>query len=372
MKAIITPRTLSGTIAAIPSKSYAQRFLIASLLSGGPFPTFADAGDDIRATRDAVEALRAGERVIDCGSSATTARILLQILAVKYPDVSLTCSDQLKSRPLKTFINQNSHQGDYHLRDMKSSQYISGLMFALPLLSDDHSILLNEPLESAGYVDMTQILLRAFNVTVESITDDNTGWRIPGAQTYTTPDDYVIEGDWSSAPVWIAAGAQVTGLAQDTLQPDGKAFQQFCKREGDSFHRDYRVALPRVIDVSQCPDLTPVLAVMAAVSAGSTRITGTSRLRIKESDRIKTVVDLLYTLGGVVETKGDDIIIQGLDFLRGGTIDAHDDHRIVMAATLASCWCTDTVIIEGAEAVGKSYPTFFNDFHALGGHVAFE
>jgi len=371
MIAHITPRALSGSIPAIPSKSYAQRYLIAELLSGTyPFTEFDNAGEDIEATLSAVKSLHAGESAVDCGSSATAARILLQVLAVAYPDVALTCSDQLQKRPLEVLIDNPPQPGVYEVSGSQSSQYISGLMFALPLLEGDSTIALTSPLESSGYVDMTIEVLRQFGIDI--LPDAHSRWRIPGNQRYRAPSRIECEGDWSNAPVWLAAGAEVTGLSADTLQPDGQAFLAFCARTDKGYRLLPDLAFPAQIDVSQCPDLTPVLAVMAATRRGQTRIVGTRRLRIKESDRIASVVDLLTSLGGVAHTDGDDIVINGSGKLEGGTAQSYEDHRIVMAATLASRWCAETVTIVGCEAVAKSYPRFFDDFVALGGHVEFE
>jgi len=370
MNARITPCALSGEVQAIPSKSYAQRYLIASLLSDAPLPKFDNASEDIEATYQAVKALRDGNVIIDCASSATAARILLQVMAAKYPNATMICSDQLQKRPLETLISNPSRSGVYEVSGSQSSQYISGLMFALPLLEGDSTIVLMSPLESSGYVDITIDVLAQYGI--EIIPDTDKGWLIPGNQRYCAPEKIVCEGDWSSAPVWLAAGAEVAGLSEKTLQPDGRAFLSYCESTGDGYRLRNDLDLPEVIDVSQCPDLTPVLAVMAATRKGETRITGTRRLRIKESDRIESVVNLLNTLGGSARIEGDDILISGMTQLSGGTIDSYEDHRIVMAATLASCWCTEPVVITGSEAVAKSYPGFFDDFRALGGQVVFE
>jgi len=414
----ITPRTLSGTVPAIPSKSYAQRLLIAALLCDDTVAlNFEKSCEDIESTQSAVEALRRGESVIDCKSSATAARILLQVMAVRFPGAEMICSEQLSKRPLETLITFPAKAGVYEISGKLSSQYISGLMFALPLLEGESKIVLTDPLESAGYVDITIDVLSQFGIEIHQ--DGQKGWTVPGNQRYVAPEYIECEGDWSNAPVWIAAGAVVTGLGVDTLQPDGQAFLPFCEYseqpDGSSlssskifgrtnsqsewissksaepqsppilaglrsdrpaartaFRLSGSARLPEVIDVSQCPDLTPVLAVMAATREGQTRIVGTHRLRIKESDRIESVVEMLRNLGGIAEVQGDDILITGQAKLAGGEVNSFEDHRIVMAATLASCWCESPVTIIGAEAVAKSYPHFFDDFCALGGQVEFE
>jgi len=374
MIARITPHTLSGSLPAIASKSYAQRYLIAALLAeGATIPEFHEVGDDIKTTQNAVKALRAGAQTIDCASSATAARILLQVCAVRFPDVDLTFSKQLVHRPLETLIERPARAGIYHVSGAQSSQYLSGLLFALPLLDGESQIMVTDELQSSGYVEMTRKVLEQFSITSIPTAE---GWIVPGDQTYRMPTDLAVEGDWSNAAYWLAAGVTVTGLRSDTLQPDGIALLPFCEKVGVAYQLRADFQLPDVIDVSQSPDLTPALAVMAATDGREPshkyRITGTGRLRIKESDRIKSVVAMLSGLGAIVGIEGDDILIMGQRSLEGGCVDAHDDHRIVMATALASCWCGDTVTIEGAEAVTKSYPRFFDDFISLGGSVEIE
>lgn len=375
MNAYITPHRLSGIVEAIPSKSYAQRYLIASFLSEAPSTlTFENPGDDIAATIRATDALKRGERTIDCGSSATAARILNQVIAVTHPRSEITGSEQLMSRPIESLIELPARSGLYKISGSQSSQYLSGLLFALPLLEGESRIELIDTLESSGYVDMTLEVLDKYSIVIEST---GQGWIVPGGQIYRAPGDLVIEGDWSSAAVWLASGVIVTGLNPATKQPDGIAFFPYCSREGAGVRMRASAQLPATIDVSQCPDLTPVLAVMAATATRydepkTTRITGTHRLRIKESDRIESITQMLQALGAEVTVDGDDMIIVGKKTLSGGVIEARDDHRIVMAATLASCWCEDQVTIIGADAVTKSYPRFFDDFETLGGIVELE
>jgi 3-phosphoshikimate 1-carboxyvinyltransferase len=217
-----------------------------------------------------------GEAVIDCSSSATAARILLQVCAVAFPQVRIEVSAQLTKRPLETLIDNPPQSGRYEVSGSQSSQYISGLLFALPLLEGDSEIVLTSPLQSSGYVDITIDVLERFGIQIRRAADK--GWIVEGGQMYRFPDSLPFEGDWSSAPVWLAAGAGVSGLNGDTLQPDGRAFAPFCENEGDVFALKCGFALSDVIDVSQCPDLTPVLAVMATASGKSVTITGSSWL----------------------------------------------------------------------------------------------
>jgi 3-phosphoshikimate 1-carboxyvinyltransferase len=372
MDARITPRTIRGTVAAIPSKSYAQRLIIASLLCKESLVLdFFDPCEDIARAQNAVAALRRGEQRIEFGDSATLARILTPVLAVRYPQVEAVCSEQLSKRPLETFMDNPPRARTYRVPGSLSSQYISGLLFALPLLDGDSRIELTSPLQSAGYVDITLEVLSRFGVTVMPVADGGAtvGWGVAGKQEYRTPAYIPCEGDWSSAAVLIAAGARVSNLEGDTFQPDGRAFLPYCQQADGRYRLKKDVRLPEVIDVSQCPDLTPVLAVMAATSDRKIRIVGGRRLRIKESDRLTSISRLITDLGGCAEVIGDEMLISGTRTLAGGTVDSWGDHRIVMAAALASCWCEKAVTITDAHVVAKSYPRFFDDFRTLGGCV---
>ena len=371
MNARITPSALRGIVTAPHSKSYAQRYLIASHLSGERIlPSFPDAGDDVRATYEALEALRLGQRRIDCKNSGTTARILAQVIAVTAPHAELAVSEQLSKRPLQTLISQPPRAGLYRVVGDTSSQYLSGLLFALPLLDGDSRLEMTTPLESSGYVAITIEVLRQFGITIWG--NEHDGWDVSGNQVYRAPASIVCEGDWSSAPVWLGAGAGVIGLNPHTIQPDGIAFLPFCAFSEGVCTLDYSIPFPDHFDVSQNPDLTPLLAVLSAVRLGATVFTGIRRLKIKESDRIASILALVADLGGSARREGESLVVEGTGKLCGGVVDAFGDHRIVMGATLASCFCTNPVTILGADAVSKSYSRFFDDFVALGGHVEFE
>jgi 3-phosphoshikimate 1-carboxyvinyltransferase len=230
-----------------------------------------------------------------------------------------------------------------------SSQYLSGLLFALPLLSGDSVIRVTGVLESRPYVDMTLDALRAFGVTV--IEEDGC-FRVPGSQRYRSPGGVSVEGDWSNAAFWLAAGANVTGLDPDS-------------RQGDKAITDLLKAIPGGIDASNTPDLVPVLAAAASVAEGKTTIYNAERLRIKESDRLKTVAASLTSLGADITETEDGLVIIGKKSLPGGETESYGDHRIVMMASTVRC--AGPVVIHGAEAVNKSYPRFFEDFTSLGG-----
>jgi len=232
----------------------------------------------------------------------------------------------------------------------------------MPLVEGDSEIVLTSPLESRGYVDMTLDVLERFGVTAREVED---GFAIPGGQRYK-PCAVTVEADWSQGAFWIAA--KRLGHPVETLGLDEHSTQ------GDRVIREFSAAMDRPgeleLDVSGCPDLAPPLAAMAALRAGQvTRLVKAARLRLKESDRLTTVAQMLKALGGAVSEEEDGLTVYGVSTLHGGTVDGANDHRIVMAAAIAASRCQSAVVIRGAEAVKKSYPTFWRDYEALGGAV---
>ncbi|MCL2525445.1 MAG: 3-phosphoshikimate 1-carboxyvinyltransferase [Coriobacteriia bacterium] len=411
----IEPQKLSGSITAIPSKSYAQRILIAAVLSDAPTVVLIDyLSDDVRATIDALRAMGASledysDRVlvnpiasfpegipaaptVDCRESGTAARLLLPVLTARFDAGTLTGIGSLMSRPFDTLCESIARPpqlqfdqmqlpiswsgklvaGDYQLPGNISSQYLSGLLFALPLLAGDSTITLTTKLESAGYVDMTLDVLQRFGIQVETTpnkeVDDALIYHVPGGQTYVSPTQIAVEGDWSNSAFWLAADVEVTGLKPDSLQ------------------RDRQFALMRsrkTVNATDIPDLVPILAVSAALTDRTTRFLGLGRLRLKESNRIETTLAMMTQLGVKTEhvdrgantfnetdQHSDEIYVYGDDRIPGGdTVDGANDHRIVMAAAIAGSLAQKPVTITGADAVNKTYPRFFEDFQKLGGVV---
>ena len=248
--------------------------------------------------------------------------------------------------------------GDFALPGDVSSQYFTGLLFALPLLAGDSTLRYTSPLESMPYVELTLSVLRQFGIQVESMED---GWRVPGNQRYSSPGVVVAEGDWSAAAFWLGAnhlGSQVSLLGMNDASAQGdRAIVAMLSQIGGE------------IDVTDTPDLMPILsAVAAAIPGKTTCIIGAARLRLKESDRLSAMVQVIRALGGQAEETADGVIVTGCK-LRGGTVDGMNDHRIVMSAAIAATVCQGPVTILGAEAVNKSYPRFFEDFARLGGIV---
>lgn len=401
MNIVITPSRLRGSVRVPASKSAAHRALICAALADKPTDIAIGAlNRDIEATAACLNALGArienapgGLRVspirrvpedaaLDCGESGSTLRFLIPVAAALNARATFAGHGRLPERPnalltdalrghgatidsdlLPTRLSGPIRGGDWALPGNVSSQYVTGLLFALPLLEEDSALRLTTALESSAYVDMTLDALRSFGIRTEAARD---GWRVPGAQRYRSPGRLEIEGDWSAAAFWLAANAmggdiRLEGLREDTAQGDRAAKRLLGQSE---------------IDASGVPDLVPALAVAAARRPGRTVITGAARLRLKESDRLETVAALLRALGHGVTVTADGLVVEGgAPAPCAGdtrTVDGANDHRIVMAAAVAAAFADRPVRVTGAQAVEKSYPDFFRDFKALGGQYHVE
>lgn len=384
MIATITPALLNGSIEAVASKSYAHRIIIAAALSDKPTEIYCNGiSNDILDTVSAVNALGAKASVdgniisvepiinksdevnIQITESGTTARLILPIACALYEKGTLTGKGSLTKRPFKPLCDSISEHGtsfsgnnlpisfegkmkpgEYKISGSESSQYISALLYALPLLDGKSKLDLTSPLASEGYVDITLDVLSKFGVTG--------GYEYNGIEKYNSPETISVEGDWSNAAFWLCAGAEVKGLNHNSCQRD-RIFE--CIKDDNK------------IDADHIPDLVPILSVYAASKCKTTRITNVSRLRIKESDRIISICDMISSLGGEIEADDNTITIHGKGYLDGGTVNSYNDHRIVMSAAIASTICKNKVIIRGCEAVKKSYPAFFEHFKSLGGII---
>ena len=388
MNVTILPGTLKGAVTPPSSKSQTHRAVLALMLAQGEGRLSNLAvSEDIQATQDCVAALKSGQPaqadglpLLDCGESGSTLRFLIPVALAVRGGGHFTGRGRLMERPQGPYIrlfeekgilwNQEGtcltvagqlEPGVYALSGNVSSQFITGLLYALPLLPGDSRIVLTTPLESRGYVDMTLDMLRRFDIKVEEQED---GFLVPGNQTYQARD-LTLEADWSGAAFWYAAnflGAQVDiqGLNPDSVQGDRQIGTLYWKlaRPGDVD-----------IDLSQCPDLAPPLAAMAAVRKGTTRFVHAGRLRMKESDRLETIARTLNALGAKAQVGEDTLTLEGVDHLEGGTVDGCNDHRIAMMAAVAAVACKEPVTILGAECVKKSYPRFWEDYTALGGEI---
>jgi len=404
--------SLHGIVPAVASKSAAHRLLICAALSDSP--TYVDIhaiSNDVIATTRCITALgctvsttptglavyppsrRAKAPHLDCLECGATLRFLLPVCAALCDGFDMEGHGRLARRPVAELaaamqehgcafsaealpfrVTGRLRSGEYRLPGNISSQYISGLLFALPLLSGDSRITLTSSLSSAAYVQMTIDTLARFGICIEKT---ERGWRIPGGQQYVSPGRVTVEGDWSNAAVWLCAGAlagpvTVTGLNLESLQADLAIVDILGQMGASVFFGRESITVSRgqlrgiSVDVDQFPDLMPVLAATAAMCDDASLLMGAGRLRLKESDR-------LAAMGRALRALGIDCI-EGRDFLslRGGTlqigtVDGAGDHRVVMAAALASLQ-TD-VTITGAEAIEKSYPTFLRDLTALGGQI---
>lgn len=406
MNVTINPKTLIGQINAVASKSHAHRLLIASALSQTPGQvTMNTTSVDIETTQQCLQQLKKPFPTLHCKESGSTLRFLLPILMTQKEKVTFLGSGRLPERPVSplkeelethgcTFSHEGGAEeiftvtgklqsGQFTLPGNVSSQYITGLLFALPLLDGNSTIQLTTALESASYVDLTLQVLKQYNITIEISEDQGRfTYYIPGNQTYDSPHMTAAEGDWSNIAFWIIGGIlppysaiTCSGLNLHSLQGD-KAIVSLAHQFGGKVlvREDQVMAMSGnlkgiKIDASGIPDLVPILAVAASVAEGTTHIFNAARLRIKESDRLAAVCDCLTRVGANIEERPDGLLIHGVSRLKGGKVSGYNDHRIVMAMAIASVCCENPVIIEGAEAIEKSYPTFFDDFRSLGGDV---
>lgn len=350
---------------------------------------------------------------IDCHESGSTARFVIPLSRLVADPVTITGRNGLLERPFGLFhelfegkgvrmsdrngclpatLEGKLTSGIFRLRGDVSSQFITGLLFILPRLDGDSVIEVEGPLESAPYVAMTLEMLAQFGVkaVMELFPDgqspDSPGARltVSGGQTYR-PTDCDVEGDWSQAAFWVVAGALgnplvLEGLRMDSLQGDRKVVELMramgaeILEEGTNLRVGFTAHPLRALDmdVAQCPDLVPALAVAAAYAEGGSRIYNAARLRFKESDRLKAMREQLGALGAAISEEPDGLLIEGPGMNRsgrlgGGSVQGCGDHRIVMASAIAATRAAASVSIDGMEAVRKSYPGFWDDFRQLGG-----
>ena len=381
MDITIYPEKLSGIVNAIPSKSQAHRLLICAAFADGPTTLICpETNDDIQATAICLNALGAdirrsdsgyeiipvksipNEALLDCGESGSTLRFLLPIVGALGVDATFRMGGRLPSRPLSPLWEELERMGcrlsrpaentircqgkliagDYFIDGGISSQFITGLLFAAALIDGKCQITVTGNLESKPYVDLTKQALQIFQ-----------------APNFHTPGCVIVEGDWSNSAFFLAAqqlgsAVTVTNLQTDSLQGD----------------RMVATLLPQLnkhceIDVRDIPDLVPILSVVAAAQNGAV-FTGIHRLRLKESDRVESVIRMIKNLGGKAEADENTLTIYGTG-LKGGIVDSMNDHRIAMSAAIASTVCTEPVTILGAQCVSKSYPHFWEEFSRLGG-----
>ena len=256
-----------------------------------------------------------------------------------------------------------------------SSQFITGLLYSLPLLDGDSTLSITTDLESKGYVDLTLDVLKSFGIIIEN--NDYREFKVSGNQSFKAID-YRVEGDFSQIAFWLVAGLLNGDIRCQDMNPDSSQGDKevldiitrmagFYEVKSDEIHVRKSQTINTIIDGSQCPDIIPVLAVLASVTPGETRIINAERLRIKECDRLNAICTELTKLGADIEELQDGLVIRGKDKLKGGHVQGWNDHRIVMSMAVASLVCEGDVIIEGCHAINKSYPHFFEHFRSLGG-----
>ncbi len=386
MNLTIMPALLSGTVTQPPSKSQAHRYLIAAALAGegSVIENLADS-QDIQATRWCMKTMMTSCRRIaefNCLESGSTLRFLIPIALALRGGGRFTGHGRLMERPQQPYFDLFDEKGiryelkngfltvegqltpgAFRLPGNVSSQFVTGLLYALPLLAGDSRIVLTTDLESRSYVDMTLEALSAFGVT--AAWEDSRTLAVPGGQSYI-PATVRVEGDWSQAAFWFAAISLGSRLEIEGLQQ--------LSAQGDRVIRDHFVRLTPPgdvdIDLSGCPDLAPPLAAMAVLRRGDTRLLNAGRLRLKESDRLTSITAALGALGASIEEQPDSLIVHGVETLAGGcTVDCWNDHRIAMMTAVAATRCEKPVALLGAECVAKSYPDFWRDYQMLGGEI---
>ena len=381
MDLTITPGKLSGSITAIPSKSQAHRLLICAAFSDGPTELVCPATNrDIEATCDCLKALGANiirtntgylvepmevppkTAVLNCCESGSTLRFMLPIVGALGVDATFLMEGRLPQRPLSPLWEEMERMGctlsrptestircqgqlkagNYFISGSVSSQFITGLLFALSLIDGESHLEVTGKIESQPYISMTEKAMALFD-----------------APRYHSPGKVLVEGDWSNGAFFLAARAlgnplEITNLNPDSPQGDRAVFELLPLMEENI-----------TIDASDIPDLVPILSIVAGSAKGAV-FTNIQRLRIKESDRVASTIAMIEALGGKAQSTEDTLTVYGTGY-RGGTVDSVNDHRIAMSAAIASTVCTEPVTILGAEAVKKSYPHFWEEFSRLGG-----
>ncbi|MCR4945263.1 MAG: 3-phosphoshikimate 1-carboxyvinyltransferase [Clostridium sp.] len=420
----INPGKLKGNVKIPPSKSMAHRAVICAALSDGISKiSNVEFSDDIIATINAMRALgavinetedehlevrginynnviptRDFKRVVDCNESGSTLRFLIPISLAFEGVTRFIGRGNLGKRPLDTFYNIFDKQGiDYTFKEGEldlivsgllkadtfevrgdiSSQFITGLLFTLPLLDGDSKIVITTELQSKGYLDLTLSAMKDFGVEV--INNNYKEFIIKGNQKYKARE-YRVEGDYSQGAFFLVADAlgsqvEILDLKEDSLQGDRAVIDVLSKmgvnietNEGLVSGKADKRLNSLVIDGSQFPDIIPILALAASLAEGRTEIVNAERLRIKECDRLNAVTLELNKLGAKITEKQDGLIIEGVEKLKGGVeVWSHKDHRIAMTLAIASTMCDEPIILKDYECVSKSYPNFFDDFKLVGG-----
>ena len=411
---------LKGTVAAPASKSEAHRRMICAGLTKGEtmLGGFMES-DDMAATARCLKALGAqidrkddvltitgGAKkigklpVLDCGESGATLRFFVPIALAAAGGGVFRMHGRLGQRPMEVYrdlfvprgvrwrmgvgcdgaaeltVKGALEPGHYVMPGNVSSQFVSGLLFALPMLAEDSTLTVEPPVESAGYIRMTVEALQQSGIQLEEIAPFS--WHIAGNQTYQA-NERQLSGDYSQAAVLLCAGAlghrvTVTGLAQETTQGDRVILANLAalgakvQEDASGVTVTAQTLHGATLDMANCPDIAPILALVCQMAEGESRLTGCGRLRLKECDRLAATVETLNLLGGSAKAEGDTIVIQGGKSLKGGVmLPNYNDHRMVMMGMIAASVAQEPVTVQGVEALNKSWPEFLNVYQNLGG-----
>lgn len=392
MDITIYPGKLFGSVNAIPSKSQAHRLLICAAFADSPTTLICpETNEDIEATAGCLNALGAGvvrtdrgyliepidtiphTAILNCGESGSTLRFLLPIVGALGVKATFELSGRLPFRPLSPMWEEMERMGCilcrptestilcqgkliagiYKIDGSVSSQFITGLLFATSLIKDDSQIIIAGKLESAPYVSMTQKAMELFQISTRN-------YIVKGNQVYRSPGTVAVEGDWSNGAFFLAAQALGSNIFVENLNQDSP--------QGD---RASAALIPQLRDhltvsAADIPDLVPILSVVAAANKGAV-FTDIGRLRLKESDRVASVISMLNALG--IKAEADSSVLHVFPGkFTGGIVDSVNDHRIAMSAAIAATVASGPVSIIGAQCVRKSYPLFWEEFKRLGGN----
>ena len=401
MKVTIYPSDMKGTVTARASKSQAHRLLICAALSNSPCTIYCDSlSEDILATADCLNSLGAEisyndgkfnvkpittpikNSLLNCRESGSTLRFMISIVAALGTNSTFKMSGRLPGRPLSplkeeleahgiVFSNPTPDTlkvtgrlsgGDFIIDGGVSSQFVSGLLFALPLMDGQSSVTITGDIQSTDYINMTVAAIKKFGIGISEVDNKYT---VSGS--YMASKEYYVEGDWSNGAFWVCAGllsgGKITCFGLDENSPQGdKEIREIVSLPGTENQL--------IIDAGNIPDLVPIICVTASAFKGRvTVIKNAGRLRIKESDRIKSTAELINSLGGKAKETDDGLIITGVGRFKGGKADSFNDHRIAMSAAIASLISDGPIELTCAEAVAKSYPAFWEDFKLLGGNI---
>ena len=421
MNVTIHPKKLEGSLIVPPSKSLSHRAIIAaSLAQGTSVLSNVVLSKDIMATIDGMRALGAtielqenglkitGSKVkriqseIFANESGSTLRFLIPIALLHKDPVCFTGKNNLVHRPLDSYyeifeaqgisythpedqflplhVEGQLQPGIYTIRGDISSQFITGLLYALPLLNKESKIIITTELESKGYVDLTLDILRKFGIRITN--QKYKEFIIPGNQVFV-PCDYQVEGDYSQVAFFLVANAlgadiKLYGMHENSFQGEKKIMEDMKAMGANiEYKKDHIVCTPTLtkgatIDFSQSPDLGPALTVLASLSEGTSQFIHAERLRIKECDRITCMRQELEKMGAQILEQQDGMTIEGVKELTGAILDSHNDHRVAMALAMASMKTKGDLKILNAECVTKSFPDFWNVFESLGGDITYE